>query len=32
LLLRCVIRRTASQVMRREGLGEHPIDLIDPTR
>ena len=32
LLLRCVIRRSASQVMRREGLGEHPIDLIDPTR
>jgi len=32
LLLRCVIRRSASQVMRREGFGEHPIDLIDPTR
>jgi len=32
LLLLCVIRRSASQAMRREGFGEHPIDLIDPTR
>jgi hypothetical protein len=25
------ICRFASQVMRREGFGEHPIDLIGPT-
>ena len=31
LLLRCAICRFASQAMRREGFGEHPIDLIGPT-
>jgi hypothetical protein len=31
LLLRCAIRCSASEVMRREGFGEHPIDLIGPT-
>jgi hypothetical protein len=31
LLLRCAICRFASQVMSREGLGVHPIDLIGPT-
>jgi hypothetical protein len=31
LLLRCAICRFASQVVGREGFGEHPIDLIGPT-
>jgi hypothetical protein len=31
LLLRYAICRFASQVVGREGFGEHPIDLIGPT-
>jgi len=31
LLVRCAIRRLASQVMRRKGFGKHPVDAIGPT-